>query len=154
MLEHKKTTFQEYIKELPELLARLQKCTPMLRSELHDIPEQEVYVFYENGRAIFAGRSDGLRVYLMSQGRPGSTHNNAPSAFKLAKEEAIGRGYEFQSANTAIHDEMFIPFFAAAKERVAKMRIRFVATNDPVQQQILAIYAAVELKTQNEFDTH
>jgi hypothetical protein len=146
--------FQTYVDQLPGLLSQLAAAPSLLRDELNGIPTQGIYVFYEGERAIWAGRSDNLRPYLMAQGRPSSDHFTAPIAFGFAKKAAIDAGYHFTKATEAIRDPQFKPFFDREKARVAAMRIRVVEVTDPVLQSLLVIYASLALGTLNVFETH
>lgn len=146
--------FREYVEQLPDFLHRLTSSTPLDRLELHNIPKQGVYVFYEGSRAVYAGRSDNLKPYLMTQGLPSSNHFTAPIAFGIAKKEAIAAGYHFSKATAAIQYLKFKPYFDRAKARVAEMRIRVVEVRNPIAQSLLVIYTSLELQTDNEFETH
>ena len=146
--------FQKYVDRLPGLLQDLTSATALDRLDLRKIPKQGVYVFYEGGKAVYAGRSDNLKPYLMSQGVPSSNHFTAPIAFGIAKKEAIAAGYSFLKATSALQDVEFTPYFDKAKARVAEMRIRVVEVKDPIEQSLLVIYASLALQTDNEFETH
>ena len=146
--------FRAYIEQLPDLLNRLTSAPALTRMELQDEPSQGVYVFYEDNKAIFAGRSDHLKEYLRSQGRPGSDQFTASIAFGFAKQEAADAGYPFTTNAAALGDSMLKAYFAKAKARMAKMLIRVVEVKDPIEQMLLVLYSSLELQTSNQFETH
>jgi hypothetical protein len=118
-----------------------------------------VYLFSENGRPLYVGRSNGLRARYFLHCRPGSQPNQASFAYKLARE-AIGApkpSYRADEANrkalAATSD--FQTAFTAAKARVRQMDYRFVEETDQTCQALLEAYCAIVLQTPyNDFDTH
>lgn len=148
--------FDQIVAEMPHLLLRLQEAELLSRDDLHGIPQRGMYVLYEDGRPIYVGRSNRLKNRLLEHSRQSSTHNSAPFAFNLAKEEAAGRGVDTSSARNQLEkDPVFKDLFIQAKKRVSRMRIRTVQIDNPVTQTLFEVYAALALKTlYNDFDTH
>jgi hypothetical protein len=146
--------FLAYLDRMPVLLQRLTSAPALGRLELNAIPQRGVYALYEGETPIFVGRSDHLQRYLMGQGRAGANANSAPVAFSLAKRQATEDGYLFPTNAAALLHPDFQRLFAAAKSRVAAMTSRVVEVKDPVEQALLVLYAALELNTLNEFETH
>jgi hypothetical protein len=148
--------FDQMIAEMPLLLRKLLQAEFRSRDNLRGIPQRGVYVLYEEGKPIYVGRSNRLRNRLLEHSRQGSTHNSAPFAFNLAKEQAARRGVDTSQARNQLEkDPVFKDLFIRAKKRVSQMRIRTVQIDDPVSQTLFEVYAALVLKTPyNAFDTH
>lgn len=118
-----------------------------------------IYLFSENGRHLYVGRTRNVRTRYGQHSRPSSKHNTAPFAFKLAREEtgitaadyrAGGRGRVALSAEAE-----FSAAFARAITRIRNMDFRFVAEPDPTRQCLLEVYVSVVHSTPyNDFDTH
>ncbi len=49
----------------------------------------------------------------------------------------------------------FVKKFKAAKERISRVKIRYLPIEDQIEQAFFEIYAHLELDTElNDFDTH
>lgn len=117
-----------------------------------------VYLFSEDGRPLYIGRSNRLRERNFLHCRPGSQQNQASFAFKMARE-AIGApkaSYAKGGSRKALAATPdFQAAFAIAKERVRRMDYRFVEETDQTCQALLEAYCAIVLQTPyNDFDTH
>ena len=150
--------FNECAQLMPKYMNKLKASPQYYRNELGDIPESGIYVFYEKGKAIYVGRSKGLKERIQQHSRPSSMHNSASFAFRIAKEE-WARHHKDSKYGTRKDLESapgFRRIFDKARDRVARMKIRVVDIKDPVTQALFEIYAALELKTTkyNDFDTH
>ena len=150
-------TWAELESNLKRLLDELKKQPSFQRSELADIPDKGIYVFYYRNKAIYVGRSNRLKARILEHGRPSSKHNSAPFAFNIAKGR-MNRGL-LDSKRTRKElevDAVFITEFTRAKQRVALMKVQVLEVEDPVMQTIFEVYAALQLKTlkYNRFDTH
>lgn len=148
--------FHEHVERMQELLETLKRQCPRTKENLGDIPNCGVYVFYEKGKAMYAGRSDRLRKRVVEHSGRGFRSNSASFAFNLAKEEkgllyrTAGRTREELEADPDFHGA-----FEGAKRRVSQMEIRFVEIEDPITQALFEIYAALELDCKyNDFGTH
>ena len=59
-----------------------------------------------------------------------------------------------------MNDPGFAPLFVAAKDRVSRMGVRFVAIDDAIEQTLFEVYAALVLGTTrqqggyNDFENH
>jgi hypothetical protein len=149
--------FDDRIKVLPELQNKLENSQLISRNNLQRIPKSGVYVFYEQGKPMFVGRSDNMKDRILTQGRQSSTHNSAPFAFSIAKEIAIKKGFYDPSKTRAQIEKMpiFKEVFNQSKKRVAKMSIRYVSIEDPIEQTLFQVYAAMKFYTPyNDFKTH
>lgn len=149
--------FHGAAQKLPGLLGRLHESPVIERQDLTSVPQRGVYIFYENGRPVYVGRSRRMRARLHEHGRPSSDRYSATFALLLAQEEAQKRGMDCKLMRKAqlVQDERFRPLFLAAKERVARMTVRVVEIEDPVEQTLFEVYAALALETPyNVFETH
>ena len=116
-----------------------------------------IYVFYEDNKPQYVGRSDNLTARLLMHGRPSSGSEGATFAFILAKEACkITDSYHKSMSRPELEiDPDFKPLFDAAKERVRKMRVRAVGIQDPIEQTIFEVYAHLQLGTpHNSFENH
>lgn len=118
-------------------------------------PRRGVYVFSENGKALYVGRSDNIRRRLHDHCRGSSGPNKAAFARLIACRELdlkpdYGPGRDKLTTNSK-----FMRAFEQAKERVSKMEFRAVAEEDPTWQALLEIYCAVETDAEfNDFANH
>ncbi len=88
--------------------------------------------------------------------RPSSRSNSASFAFRLALDDAKGKGIDIDKPRGVLEaDPDFQPFFLAAKERVSNMQIKYIELEDPIEQTIFEVYAAESLGTPyNSFENH
>jgi len=145
--------WEQLIKELPKMFEEFLSCPLRSRNELSNAPQKGVYTFYEDGKALYVGRSDRLRARVQEHGRRSSDHYSATFALNLAKEAMRNQGID--TANIPRGKLGQEPEFKKAKERVARMKIRFVEIDDPIKQTLFEVYAAMKLQTPyNDFRTH
>jgi len=117
-----------------------------------------VYLFSENGKHPYVGRSNRLFGRYKNHWGPKKMEREAAFAFKLARE-AMGitkATYKKEGSrrNLAL-DQTFGKAFVAAKERIRAMEYRWVEEVDPTCQCLLEVYVSVALSTPyNDFDTH
>jgi len=151
-----KEEFKKIIDELPILMTTLNESSFHHRLETEKFPEKGIYVFYENGKPMYTGRSENVKERVKAHGRPSSGHNSATFAFILAKENAISSEIDLtQSREDLEKDTKFEPIYRAMKARVAKMQIKAVEIDNPITQTFFEVYAALELNTPyNEWGTH
>lgn len=132
------------------------------RIEIKNIKfDKGIYIFYENNKAIYVGRSNRIKKRLQEHGNAISTHYSASFAFILAKHEAkemnilkhdIGKN---KTRAELEKDVQFNPLFINQKKRVADMQFRVIGINDANFQAIFEIYASMKLDTlHNTFDNH
>ncbi len=150
--------FSEELKAVAAACKDLRDMPPRNRLALPmDLPESGVYMFSERNENLYVGRSDRMRDRIMEHGRPGSGHNVAGFAFRLARE-ATGRvtaTYQAEGSRPSLEQEPeFRQAFLDAKGRVRGMQIRWTQERDPIRQALLEIYAAVNLNSRyNRFQT-
>ncbi len=149
--------FNQIVAKMPELLQALERQPFLTRDNLFGIPKQGVYILYENNKPIHVGRSNRIKFRIREHSQPSSTHNSAPFAFNLAKEEI--RRYHSIPTNATRKELAELPEFdkpfSEAKQRVARMKIRFIEIDDQIEQTLFEVYAALALNTKyNDFSTH
>jgi len=124
-----------------------------------DMPLSGVYLFTENDRHLYVGRSNVLKKRHGRHCRPGATHRQAAFAFQLAREVTGRTKASYRAGQDSreglMSDSAFVAAFVAAKERIRAMDYRYVEESDQNRQALLEIYCAVVLSTPyNDFGTH
>jgi predicted GIY-YIG superfamily endonuclease len=121
-----------------------------------EVPQNGVYVFFEDDKPIYVGRSNRLKKRLKEHSQS-SSHYSATLAFRIAKKSASViqiRGGK-QTNQQLMENSDFVKKFKAAKERISRVRIRYIPIEDQIEQAIFEIYAHLELDTElNDFNTH
>jgi hypothetical protein len=154
--------FDEITRKFPDNMKKLLKNPPVFPYELKEKILRGIYVFYENGTAIYVGRSRNITQRFRQHQQQSSDHHSATFAFLIAKMDAEKAGIAMQYKNgkymTRFELEKYPPFkqlFSDAKKRVAMMKVQVIEIDDPVEQTLFEVYAALELKTKyNTWDTH
>jgi len=117
---------------------------------IEDIPNiNGIYVWYENERPIYVGRTNRNRMKkrLQEHCRKSSNQNSATFAFRLAKE--LKGNLKLEKIDTYDQD------FVKAKERVSNMQIKYLKIDDPIIQTIFEPYFSYKFNTKyNEFMTY
>ena len=155
-------TWPNVVARMPDLLTELKGDRLRNRDGLGKLPDRGVYVFYEKGKPLYVGRTNGMRQRIQVHGRPSSTHNSASFAYLLAVERASRQGVDCRSQprKELERDSEFSRWFSEAKERVSRMQCRVVAVPDAIEQAVFEVHAALELGTTrpqggyNDFETH
>jgi predicted GIY-YIG superfamily endonuclease len=152
--------FARYVESLHPSFERLVAMVPVTIATLpRDAPKECVYLFSENGKHLYVGRTRHLKQRMRQHSVPSSQHNQAVFAFRLARE-ATGRliakySGDGRRASLATDDGAFAAAFKSAKERVRAMQVRYVEETDPLRQALLEIYVSIVLATPyNDFNTH
>ena len=148
--------FRKLVNQLPGLLERLVSSPAVHRGNVGSLPRSGIYVFYERGEPIYAGRSDRMKKRILEHGRPSSRHNSATFAFNLAGEDAREKRIDVSMSRDQLQDDpAFAPLFSDAKQRVYGMSVRGVEIKDPIVQTLFEVYAHIALRTKyNDFETH
>jgi predicted GIY-YIG superfamily endonuclease len=156
-----KIEFQEIINRFPGYMTELKKLPPVPTSELQNIPKRGIYVFYEDNKPIYVGRSKNLRQRFRQHGQPSSDHHSATFAFMIAKQDAEKNGVKMKkngknkTRKELQDDDHFSPYFINAKKRVSDMQVQVIPMEDAIEQTLFEVYAALELNTEyNKWDTH
>lgn len=134
----------------------LTRSSPVSVNEIKNIPKQGIYVFYEDNKPIYVGRSRNLSQRFKQHGQQSSNHNSATFAFMIAKRDAEKEKVDLTKTREVLqNDPTFSPLFKKAKERVSKMKVQVIAVEDPIEQTLFEVYAALELNTPyNDWKTH
>ncbi len=153
--------FEDVIDRMPRYLQELKDCQIITRDGRERLPpilpDKGIYVFYEDGQALYVGRSDHLRARLLQHGQASGGHGSAPFAFNIARKKLrITRpDCDSMSRSALEQDPEFAPLFSQAKRRVRRMGIRVVEIQDPIEQTIFEVYAHLKLGTPfNSFENH
>lgn len=124
------------------------------------LPTAGVYLFTEDGRHLYVGRSNGIGARHGRHCKPWANSNMASFAFQLAREatgnlKAAYKAGDKGTRDNLMQDPVFTQAFLDAKARIARMEFRCVEETDQVRQALLEIYVAVSLRTPyNDFATH
>jgi hypothetical protein len=149
-------TFEDIISTFPERMRELTERPPIPVSGLENIPVQGIYVFYENGKAIYVGRSRNLKQRFRQHRQQSSDHHSATFAFMIARQDAEKAGVNVERTRDDLEkDSIFSRYFSEAKKRVSDMQVQVLSMDDPIEQTLFEVYAALDLKTEyNTWDTH
>jgi hypothetical protein len=152
-------SFAKYVDTLHPSFERLVNMTPVKIAELRRLlPYKCVYLFSENGTALYVGRTNHFRQRMRQHSIEAAQHNQAVFAFRLARMETgktLAAYSPEGSRSTLLLDPQFAAAFLGAKARIRNMELRYVEETDPLRQALLEIYAAVVLHTpHNDFETH
>jgi predicted GIY-YIG superfamily endonuclease len=160
MVSAMEPAFARYAEALHPAYLKLVAMTPVTIATLpRDAPAAAIYLFSESGKNLYVGRTRNMKKRFAQHSNPGSQHNQAVFAFRLARE-ATGKlvasySGEGRRAALATEDAVFSAAFTAAKMRVRAMEVRYVEEKDPLRQALLEIYASIVLATPyNDFNTH
>ena len=136
--------FRAYTEALHPKFETLMGVIPVTTGTLpREIKGAGVYMFSENGRHLYVGRTRNVRSRYGQHTRTGTGHNNAPFAFKLAREttgilKSTYKSDETSRANLMFNSD-FLGAFNAALARMRAMEFRFVEEKDPTRQCLLEI---------------
>ena len=151
--------FRQHIESLHSSFEALLRCAPFDFASLpKQLPKAGVYLFSENGRHLYVGRTNTIRKRLQQHCRPGSSDNSAPFAFRLAREARNVQRATYKPEGSRVRllqDPDFALAFTESKTRLRSMQIRVVEESNPLRQALLEIYVALSLATPyNDFDNH
>lgn len=151
--------FRLHIESLHNSFENLLNCEPFSFDAIPKIlPTSGIYLFTENGKHLYTGRTNGIRTRLKQHCRPGSTHNSAPFAFRLARESCniLKATYKKEGSRASlIENPEFSTAFNSAKSRLRTMQIRVVEESNPLRQALLEMYVHISLETPyNDFNNH
>ena len=139
--------FQAIIEKMEPLLENLKSCQPFTWDNLRDLPQKGVYVFYEDDKPVYTGRSNGMRRRIREHGAESSRHESATFAFKLLRE-TIGAPDGHVSKQTRKElQELHSEVYAKQRHRIRNMTVRAVAIEDQRVQTIFETYAILALDT-------
>lgn len=118
-----------------------------------------IYLFSEDDRHLYVGRAKNITNRYDWHCIPGSDHNRASFAFKLAREATGNLKASYQrgekSRDGLMLNPEFLAAFTGAKARIRRMQFRYVSEPNPTRQALLEAYVCIVLQTPyNDFDTH
>ena len=152
-----------FIRSLDSLQAKFEQLTRMQPCRYPNLPKtmpkQGIYLFSEQERYWYVGRSSNIRTSYGRHCNPNGSPRTADFAFKLASISA-GRATMFGnvSENTKkllMKDSKFRAAFDSAKKRIRTMDFRFVEQSDQNSQALLAAYCTLALDVKyNDLDAH
>lgn len=151
--------FAELVESLEPSFQRLIQMVPLQANMLpKTMPARGIYLFSDGADHLYVGRSNNIRRRIGLHCRPGSQHNQATFAFRMARKKTGHTTVAYTAVGSRSHlanDTVFGPAFVACKAQIKKLDLRFVEEVDATRQALLEIYAATVLKTPfNDFDNH
>jgi hypothetical protein len=150
-------TWEQLIQQMPILFEDFISQPLRLPGNKGILPKMGIYVFYEDGKPIYTGRTRNIHRRLGEHCRPSSGHTSATFAFLIAKGEAEKLGINTKlTRNDLVLNPEFNELYLKAKQRVSKMSVRVIEITDPIAQTVFEVYASLALGTSeyNDFDTH
>jgi len=148
--------FSDLVEVLEGKWQALLTMAPVIAAQVpNDTPVGGVYLFSENGKHLYAGRTKRriaarIRYHF-------SAASDCPFAWLLARE-ATGRRATYRahgSRKALLTEPAFRAEYERAKDRIRRMHIRYVHEPDPLRQTLLEIYVAIAAGARyNDFDTH
>lgn len=149
--------FRALVEPLEPKFQRLISMEPVKLSSLpRKMPEAGVYVFFEDGKPLYIGRTNRMKNRIRYHSRESA--KDAPFAFRIARESTGYTKASYQkkdSRKDLLSKPDFINAFADAKQRIRNMDLRFVEESNQIRQALLEVYTAVVLETPyNDFETH
>lgn len=152
-------TLRRLTSELPAKLRALLAATPFPIAQVpKGTPKRGIYLLSDGEDFVYVGRSNNIRERLASHRQRSGDHYTATFAFRIARKDTghIKATYSTKGSRAALQkDPEFQAAFTQAKERVARMTVRVVGEDQPVQQALLEIFTAEHLNTPyNDFDNH
>jgi hypothetical protein len=151
--------FAAIVEGLEPKFQQLMQIEPVSAERLPvNMPKQGIYLFSDGEHHLYVGRSDNIRRRIRLHCRPGSQHNQATFAFRMARQETGRTQAAYTTTGsrvTLVADDVFGPAFIACKARIRCLALRFVEETNPTRQALLEIYTATVLGTPyNDFENH
>ena len=140
--------FQRILDKMPGYLQELEQSKLYARNELKELPfKRGVYVFYENGKPLYVGRSDRLKERIQEHGQKSSDSASTPLATGLVRKK-LGKSKKELSGRQVEK----LPCYADAKASVRAMGVRAVEIRSCNEQHVFELYAHLALGTpHNDF---
>ena len=151
------TEFQKITKKMEPLLDELLASPKMTLDQLREVPDKGVYIFYENDKPVYVGRSNRVRNRIKEHGADSSGHESATFALKLLRKDLNDPGGHSPkySRKTIVDCPELNQQFAEKRKLVQEMQFQVVAISDHPTQYIFEAYAIISLGTTefNSFET-
>jgi hypothetical protein len=148
--------FEKSIAQVQKLFDALdrEEIRPLIGTSYPQSPA--IYVFFEDKRALHVGRTNKLRQRIL--GHRGQSHYSATFVFKETRRltDNLKASYKKTGSRAELmKDPIFRGEFDKQRERLSRFGIKFLVVENPVDQYLLELYAALEYKTSlTEFDNH
>jgi hypothetical protein len=148
------THFRKTVESLHPTFELLMEANPYAIGAT--LPKQGVYLFSENGKALYVGRSNNISQRRKQHTGRSAQTNQAALATLIARDETKRRiDYRKGARQRLLADLEFMEAFEKAKDRVRMMDFRAVGERDQTRQALLEVYCAIALETPyNDFGTH
>jgi len=149
--------FGDAVAGMERLLVELLAAPVAPRAEHSCIPTVAGVYLFSDREPVYVGQTRNLKARLRNHTGAKATENQASFAFLVGKVDAEAAGIDLNRTRKALEaDPDFNEHFRKAKERVAKMNVRWIELDDPVERTLFEMYAALALDTVafNSFETH
>lgn len=151
--------FAKFVESLEPAFQRLIQMQPVSAARLpRTMPKRGIYLFSDGATHLYVGRSNNIRNRIGLHCRPGSQHNQATFAFRMARHQTGRTNAAYTTSGSRgemVKDAVFGPVFVACKAKIGALDLRFVDEPDPTRQALLEIYTATVLETPfNDFENH
>ena len=174
-MEPQTVVFQDPIGKFEVLLERLQQCCAIrmetksernaLRKEVKRrvCSDKGIYVFCEDEKPLYVGRTDQIADRLLNHGRkPSSNGRSAATLALILAKHKFKKAYEVQHGlfskelTRKLNDHPGkIEFWQEAVERVKRMSVQVVEVKHPHEQAVFEVYVHEKLATPfNSFMNH
>ena len=148
--------FVTLTERLEPLSVQLRTMAPVAWEQIpRKSPVKGIYVFGEQSKHLYIGRSNDIRRRYKEHTLPGSRINDAPFAVLLTRETTgINPAYGGDFVRKKLHlHQPFMAAFKEAKQRISLMEFRYVEESDPIRQTLLEVYCAIVMETRyNSFE--
>ena len=144
--------FWRAVEKMKMLMDELKDMREFKWDEYGEAPQKGVYVFYENGEAIYVGRSNTMHRRIREHGADSSDRYSATFAFRLLRREMNDPKGTAQDIEETYREE-----YRQQRARVRSMTFKAVSIPDQLEQTLFEIYAILEMGTApqyNDFETH
>lgn len=148
--------FHAAVERMPQLFAELIGC-PLLEMKAQASWKglHAIYVFYDaEGEPCHTGRTRNLEGRVRAH--MANSHHSASFAFKRARHALnLSATYRPEGSRADLmKDALFKDEFDRQRAQIAKMKLRYVEIECPIEQHMFELYAALRLGTSlTEFTT-
>lgn len=142
---------------MERLLVELLAASVAPRAQHRCVPKVPGVYLFSDREPVYVGQTRNLNARLRNHTGAKATENQASFAFLVGKVEAEAAGIDLSRTRETLEaDPDFSEHFRKAKERVARMNVRWTELDGPVERALFEMYAALALDTVafNSFETH
>lgn len=141
--------FNQAVDRMPQLFDQLMSCDLLeMRAKIDWKGLHAIYVFYDSdGKPCHTGRTRNLQGRVRAH--TANSHNSASFAFKRTRQALNLRAtYRPEGSRAALmKNAEFKSEFDRQREQIAKMQLRYVEIECPIEQHLFEVYAALRLGT-------